>query len=502
MLDVRFFANPRFSAASVAVTLVFFAMFGALFFVSPVPAVRARLHRAASPASALLPLAASLMIAAPLSRQARRPRSAPSSWSPPGWPSSPPSLVVLSFAERRLAATGSSPLTLVLVGVGMGLAMAPATDSIMGSLPPERAGVGSAVNDTTREIGGALGVAILGSITSASYAASITGHRRLHHGRPGLPGGGRGDGGLHRRGGRHRGAGAGAVRRRITAAANAAFIDALGPDDDRRGRRRPRGRGRGARSGSRLVRDVPDLDLELGGDEAGRVELVVDAARSMPSLSGAGRATLQLLAEAGMSSLSFAAISARSGVPTATLERHWTSKVDAVEDAARRAVRAAADPRHRRPPGDLDRYLAAQGELLSHPGARAVIGTLIKESAADPDLGAELRSPAGPAAPGSARRRGSRPAGVPVTSHRTRTWSRPPSSSKAACSTERWSGGRATPSTRSSRSSAPVAPDHGQPAYPRSPGMGRTRMPLAVRNCRIWAACSTTCSGRLPTSTP
>ncbi len=66
-------------------------------------------------------------------------------------------------------------MTLVLVGAGMGLAMAPATDSIMGSLPPERAGVGSAVNDTTREIGGALGVAILGSITSAAYAASITG---------------------------------------------------------------------------------------------------------------------------------------------------------------------------------------------------------------------------------------------------------------------------------------------------------------------------------------
>ncbi len=65
---------------------------------------------------------------------------------------------------------------LVLIGLGMGFAMAPATDSIMGSLPPERAGVGSAVNDTTREIGGALGVAILGTITTASYAAEITGN--------------------------------------------------------------------------------------------------------------------------------------------------------------------------------------------------------------------------------------------------------------------------------------------------------------------------------------
>ena len=56
----------------------------------------------------------------------------------------------------------------------MGLAMAPATDSIMGSLPADKAGVGSAMNDTTREIGGALGVAILGSITNAIYSSSIT----------------------------------------------------------------------------------------------------------------------------------------------------------------------------------------------------------------------------------------------------------------------------------------------------------------------------------------
>src|SRR6185436_10871047 len=57
----------------------------------------------------------------------------------------------------------------------MGLAMAPATESIMGSVPPEKAGVGSAMNDTTREIGGALGVAILGSITTAVYSSHIVG---------------------------------------------------------------------------------------------------------------------------------------------------------------------------------------------------------------------------------------------------------------------------------------------------------------------------------------
>jgi hypothetical protein len=51
--------------------------------------------------------------------------------------------------------------------------MAPATDSIMGSLPRAKAGVGSAVNDTTRQVGGAVGVALLGSILSSSYRHSV-----------------------------------------------------------------------------------------------------------------------------------------------------------------------------------------------------------------------------------------------------------------------------------------------------------------------------------------
>jgi hypothetical protein len=55
----------------------------------------------------------------------------------------------------------------------MGLAGAPATESIMGSLPPARANIGSAVNDTARELGGALGVAIVGSIMSSLYAGQL-----------------------------------------------------------------------------------------------------------------------------------------------------------------------------------------------------------------------------------------------------------------------------------------------------------------------------------------
>jgi hypothetical protein len=59
------------------------------------------------------------------------------------------------------------------MAAGMGMTMAPATESVMGSLPREKAGVGSAVNDTTRQVGGALGVAIIGSAVTSVYASRI-----------------------------------------------------------------------------------------------------------------------------------------------------------------------------------------------------------------------------------------------------------------------------------------------------------------------------------------
>jgi hypothetical protein len=64
-------------------------------------------------------------------------------------------------------------VTVTLVGIGVGCTMAPATESIMGSIPRQRAGVGSAVNDTTRQMGGALGVAIVGSVLSSAYRAAL-----------------------------------------------------------------------------------------------------------------------------------------------------------------------------------------------------------------------------------------------------------------------------------------------------------------------------------------
>jgi hypothetical protein len=64
----------------------------------------------------------------------------------------------------------------VILGVGVGLAMTPATNAIVSSLPPEKQGVASAVNDTTREIGTALGIAVMGSMFNTGYRHHLSGH--------------------------------------------------------------------------------------------------------------------------------------------------------------------------------------------------------------------------------------------------------------------------------------------------------------------------------------
>jgi len=170
MLDVHFFANPRFSAASTAVTLVFFALFGSTFlqtqylqFVLGYSAFEAGLR--------VGPVALVLMVTAPLSARLVE-RVGTKYIVAGGLAIVSLSLVVLSFAT----VTSGYPLVLasiLLLGLGMGMTMAPATESIMGSLPRAKAGVGSAVNDTTRQIGGALGVAILGSLLASTYASSL-----------------------------------------------------------------------------------------------------------------------------------------------------------------------------------------------------------------------------------------------------------------------------------------------------------------------------------------
>jgi EmrB/QacA subfamily drug resistance transporter len=171
MLDVGVFANPRFSAASISVATAFFGLFGFIFLITQYFQV-VRGYDTLAAGVHTLPFAITTAIVAPLS-----PRLAGRFGT---------KLVVtaglLAMSAGFLAASvldgGSSYLwsvvpSMVLMAAGLGLTMAPATEAIMGSLPLDKAGVGSAVNDATREIGGTLGVAVVGSVFSSLYGPRI-----------------------------------------------------------------------------------------------------------------------------------------------------------------------------------------------------------------------------------------------------------------------------------------------------------------------------------------
>jgi EmrB/QacA subfamily drug resistance transporter len=167
MLDVRLFSNPRFSAASGAIALAFFSLFGAIFFLTQF--LQSVLGYSALEAGlGTLPVAGGLMVAAALSAPLAE-RIGTKIVVAAGMTVVAGGLVLVGSAEVYTDAA----IALAVLGAGIGLAMAPATDSIMGSLPLAKASVGSAVNDTTRTAGGALGVAVLGSILASQYRGDM-----------------------------------------------------------------------------------------------------------------------------------------------------------------------------------------------------------------------------------------------------------------------------------------------------------------------------------------
>lgn len=170
MLDMSFFANPRFTAANTAVTLTFFALFGSLFLMTQYW----QLVHGYTPLEAgvrLVPYALTMMVMAPMSARLVE-HLGTKRVVTMGLTLISAAMVVLSFIQ-----TDSSYVRVIgnmmFMAAGMALVMAPATESVMGSLPRSKAGVGSAVNDTTRQMGGALGVAVIGSLVASVYAAGI-----------------------------------------------------------------------------------------------------------------------------------------------------------------------------------------------------------------------------------------------------------------------------------------------------------------------------------------
>lgn len=173
MLDPRLFARRGFGTGSAAITVQFLAFFGFIFlamqylqFVAGYSALKA--------AAAMLPFAAVMI---PLARNAPR--------------------VAARFGANRVGAAGLVLMAaamlvftqlqvdvhygvfaagLVLLAAGLGLSSTPATTAIVDSLPLEQQGVASAVNDTSRELGTALGIAVLGSIVTSRYKTGLASH--------------------------------------------------------------------------------------------------------------------------------------------------------------------------------------------------------------------------------------------------------------------------------------------------------------------------------------
>jgi EmrB/QacA subfamily drug resistance transporter len=166
MLDLHFFQNPRFSAASATITLTFFALYGSTFLLTQY--FQFVLGYSPFKAGVLTaPVAIGIMVTAPQAPKLVE-RIGTKRVVVMGLLIVASGLFLYSVEPIMSSFWGGGAVRLMF-GVGMGFIMAPATESIMGSLPKAKAGVGSAVNDTTRQAGGALGVAVIGSIFAATY---------------------------------------------------------------------------------------------------------------------------------------------------------------------------------------------------------------------------------------------------------------------------------------------------------------------------------------------
>jgi len=172
-LDVRLFRDARLSSAIGALSLVFFGMMGALFFLSfYLQSVRGYTPLKAGTFS--LAFAAAQMLMAPRSAALVR-RLGAKTVVAAGL-----LLVTAALVSYQLL-TVSTPIWVLAVaffvqGAGMGMVMPPATEAVMSVVPRERAGAGSALTNTARQVSGALGVAVLGSILAQAYKSQLGPH--------------------------------------------------------------------------------------------------------------------------------------------------------------------------------------------------------------------------------------------------------------------------------------------------------------------------------------
>jgi EmrB/QacA subfamily drug resistance transporter len=171
MLDVRLFRDPRFTAASAAIALAFFGLFGFIFLITQYFQI-VRGYDPLRAGVATLPFAVITGAVSPAAILLVK-RAGTKAVVTGGLALMSAGLVVAAGTTADSAYWGRIIVSMALMAAGLGLTTSPATDAIMGALPRDKAGAGSAVNDTTREVGGTLGVAVIGSVMSSAYGSRV-----------------------------------------------------------------------------------------------------------------------------------------------------------------------------------------------------------------------------------------------------------------------------------------------------------------------------------------
>ncbi|MSV72195.1 MAG: DHA2 family efflux MFS transporter permease subunit, partial [Actinobacteria bacterium] len=178
MLDVLLFKNARFTAASLSIATAFFALFGFIFLITQFLQL-VQGYTALQAGVRTLPFAIATGIMSPVAIALMH-RFGSRAIVTLGLLVMAIGFVIAATVQVDTPYLGRVLISMVIIAAGLGLATSPATESIMGAVPPDKAGAGAAVNDTTREFGGTLGVAVVGSVFLTVYAPlAVDGYRSL-----------------------------------------------------------------------------------------------------------------------------------------------------------------------------------------------------------------------------------------------------------------------------------------------------------------------------------
>ncbi len=171
LLDVRRFTDRRFAGSNLAVALFFLAVFGAFYYLTQhLQFVLG--YDALDTGVRMLPLAGAVFVGSALTGYLT-PRVGMKWTVTAGMVGGTAALALLTQVDSG-SSYGDFVAPLVVLGLAIGLALSPCTDAIMGAFPESELGVGGAVNDTSLELGGSLGIAVLGSLLATSYSGHLS----------------------------------------------------------------------------------------------------------------------------------------------------------------------------------------------------------------------------------------------------------------------------------------------------------------------------------------